>query len=139
VLLQPTTPARRPEDLSAAIELLDSDPGADGVVACSEPSWNPFHVGVVEKDGLLRPAFPAAHEVTRRQDAPRFLRVNGAFYVCRRRWLDRSDAHWLDAPHRVVVIPDRDAIDVDCAEDFERLEWLLASGKVTLPWLEERK
>jgi CMP-N,N'-diacetyllegionaminic acid synthase len=136
VLLQPTGPFRLPEDIRAGLALLANDPALDGVVACSEPSFNPFYVGVVERDHLLRPAFTPERAIQRRQDAPRFLRVNGTLYLWRRRWLARRATHWLDQPHRALVIPDLRGVDIDSAEDFELAEWLLATGRVRLPWLE---
>src|SRR5207249_3404525 len=80
LLLEPTSPARLPEDVERAIALLDSDHQADGVVACSRPGFNPFYVGVVERQGYLAPAFPGAQHV-RRQDVPPFFRINGLVYL----------------------------------------------------------
>src|SRR5277367_1212406 len=41
LLLSPTSPARMPEDVSTAVELLEQDEDAVGVVAASPPSFNP--------------------------------------------------------------------------------------------------
>src|SRR5262249_24850855 len=57
LLLESTSPGRLPEDIAVAFSLLADDPQADGVVACSAPSFNPFYVGVVERAGYLSPAF----------------------------------------------------------------------------------
>jgi N-acylneuraminate cytidylyltransferase len=139
LLLQPTNPGRLPEDVARAVALLEADPALDGVVACSEPAWNPFFVGVVEKGGLLTPALPTGEDYVRRQDAPRFMRVNGALYLWRRRWLESTTAHWLDAPQRALEIPEARAFDIDAEDDFELTEWALRTGRVHLPWLEQTR
>jgi N-acylneuraminate cytidylyltransferase len=132
VLLQPTSPLRLPEDVAGALAMLDGVPEIDGVVGCSEPSWNPFYVGVVDDGARLRPAFP--HAPRRRQDAPRFLRINGMVYAWCRAALF-ADGSWLDARHRPYLIPDQRAIDVDAPDDLAMARLLVESGTVRLPWL----
>jgi N-acylneuraminate cytidylyltransferase len=132
VLLQPTSPVRLPEDVARAVAMLEADEKLDGVVACSQPSWNPFYLGVVEKEGRLQPAFG---HFERRQLAPKFLRVNGVLYVWRRRFVEKPAEPWLEAPHAALELPDDRAIDIDTAEDFAEAERLLAEKKIALPWL----
>ena len=138
LLLDPTSPARLPADVSEAVRLLEADPALDGVVACSEPTFNPFFVGVVERDEIMAPVFGREHAYQRRQDAPRFLRVNGALYLWRRRWLEREeDRQWLDAPHRALVIPEERALSIDTLYEFEVARVMLESKLLRLPWLED--
>src|SRR5262245_388165 len=42
LLLDPTSPGRTPDDIERAFALLAADPEANGVVACSRPTFNPF-------------------------------------------------------------------------------------------------
>ncbi|HEY5947974.1 MAG TPA: acylneuraminate cytidylyltransferase family protein [Kofleriaceae bacterium] len=133
LLLDPTSPGRLPEDVTRAVALLDGDASAEGVIACSRPTFNPFWVGVVERDGYLAPAFAGA-EYARRQDVPTFLRINGALYLWRRDFIDRG-ASWRDVPHLALEIPEARAFSIDDLYEFQVAEQLIAAGLVELPWL----
>lgn len=133
LLLDPTSPGRLPEDVTRAVALLDGDPAAQGVIACSRPTFNPFWVGVVERGGYLAPAFPGA-EYARRQDVPAFLRINGSLYLWRRDFIERG-ASWRDVPHLALEIPEARAFSIDDLHEFHVAEQLIAAGLVELPWL----
>ncbi len=136
LLLEPTSPGRLPEDVERACALLESDAGSDGVIACSRPSFNPFYVGVVERDGYLAPAFDGVAHV-RRQDVPTFYRINGALYLWRTEFLRRAPAAWLPAGrHRLLEIPEARAFSIDDAFEFDLAELMLRHGVVRLPWLD---
>jgi N-acylneuraminate cytidylyltransferase len=139
LLLEPTSPGRLPEDVARAFALLESDDQADGVVACSQPSFNPFYVGVVDRQGYLAPAFPAASH-TRRQEVPSFYRVNGALYLWRSEFLRRAPAAWLPAGrHCLLEIPEVRAFSIDDALEFEMAELMIRHRLVELPWLGDQK
>lgn len=132
LLLDPTSPGRLPDDVTRAAAMLEADPQARGVIACSRPTFNPFWVGVVENGAYLAPAF--AGNYTRRQDVPTFLRVNGALYLWRRDFVERA-ASWRDEPHLALEIPEARAFSIDDLYEFQVAEQLLASGLIELPWL----
>jgi CMP-N,N'-diacetyllegionaminic acid synthase len=134
VLLEPTDPLRLPGDVDAAIELARANPDADGVVAVSEPPFNPFFQGVEIVGGRMRPLFPHAR-LERRQDAPQSYYVNGCVYVWRTGFVRSHDGHWLDGDTVPLVTPAARAVSVDTADDLALCEALLASGRVSLPWL----
>lgn len=136
LLLDPTSPARDPRRLAAAISLFDSRPDLDGVVAVSAPWFDPMWVGVeAQEDGSMRRFFPEAAGVTRRQDNPRrYLRVNGAFYLWRSAFVRRLKSNWLDegifAP---LEIPESEAFSIDDESEFRMIEALVQAGLVRLP------
>ena len=137
ILLQPTSPFRLPEDVSRALQLMDQDREAVGVVAVSTPSFNPRVVCVEEKDGYLQWAF-ARKMYTRRQEAEPVYRINGMLYVWRRDHLMGCSADQLyDGPHRVLMVPEERALDIDTLHDFQAGEALLQAGMLQLPWCEE--
>ena len=137
VLLQVTSPFRLPEDISRALEIMDDDRRSAGVVAVSEPSFNPRVVCVEEREGYLDFAFSRGL-YKRRQDAAPVYRINGMLYVWRRDHLMRSTADDLyTAPHRCLLVPDERALDIDSLHDFQVAEALLQAGAVQLPWCEE--
>ena len=60
LLLQPTSPGRLPEDVDAAVRILEARPDADGVVAVAESEPNPVWAAMVEEAGALAgPCCPA--------------------------------------------------------------------------------
>lgn len=137
VLLQATSPFRLPEDVSSALRILDQDRNAVGVVAVSTPSFNPRVVCVEEKQGYLEWAF-TPKMYTRRQEAEPVYRINGMLYVWRRDHLMRSSADQLyAAPHRILMIPEERALDIDSLHDFQVGEALLQAGMLQLPWCEQ--
>jgi CMP-N,N'-diacetyllegionaminic acid synthase len=137
VLLDPTSPARKPGDVIDALDRLRAHAAWDGVVSVSAPTFHPVWVGVR----------PAAHDpermeryfddgvgVTRRQELRRYLRVNGNFYVWRADFVRRMQSSWMDeGVHGMVEIPESRAFAIDYQYEFDLLEALVAQGLVTLP------
>jgi len=137
VLLQPTSPFRLPKDVSRALEIIGQDRQAVGVVAVSIPSFNPKVVCVEEKNGYLEWAFETKL-YTRRQEAAPVYRVNGVLYVWRRDYLMSSSVEQLyAAPHRLLVIPEERALDIDSLHDFQVCEALVQAGMLKLPCCEK--
>lgn len=141
VLLDPTSPARMPAEVDAAVEQLLGTPELDGVIAVSQPSFNPLWVGVrpcPEEPGVLERYFPEGAGVTRRQDVAPYFRINGAFYVWTADFVRRLEASWFDeGRHGMVEIPESRAFAVDYLEEFEDLEAAIERGRLALPWLAE--
>ncbi len=142
VLLDPTSPSRVPQEVDTAVRRLLGTPGLDGVISVSEPSFNPVWVGVRPRDGdadgALERYFPEGAGVTRRQDAPRYLRINGNFYVWTAAFVRRLQDSWFDeGRHAMVEIPEARAFAIDYASEFELLEAAVEHGRVTLPWLSD--
>jgi CMP-N,N'-diacetyllegionaminic acid synthase len=134
LLLDPTSPARLPEDVARAHERLRAVPQADGVVSVSQPSFNPLWHAVVERDGFIEPLAADARTFARRQDVPRVLRINAAVYLFRTSFLRAQREAWQNGRHLVLEIPDLRAFHIDSADDFRVAEALLAAGLVRLPW-----
>lgn len=142
VLLDPTSPAREPADVEAAVHLLEEHPEWDGVVSVSEPAFNPVWVGVraTGADGRMERYFPEGEGVTRRQEVERYLRVNGNFYVWRAEFVRRLEHSWMDeGVHGMFEIPDVRAFAIDYVEEFTLLEALFAQNLVALPWLSSER
>jgi N-acylneuraminate cytidylyltransferase len=136
LLLDPTSPGRMPEDFRRAIQLLEADPGSVGAVTASEPHFNPRWVCIELQDGYIRPSFPDAETYTRRQDVPLVYRINGALYLWRRDYVLSSNApNICTQPHRMVLIPEDQAIHIDTIQDFNLAEMLIRGGLIQLPWL----
>lgn len=136
LLLDPTSPARLPEDVERAHALLEADAAADGVVSVSEPAFNPIWHAVVERDGYLEQLFPDGRRYGRRQDVPRVLRIAATLYLFRISFLQGERETWLAGRHLPLEIPDLRALHIDVADDFATAEALICCGAVSLPWLD---
>lgn len=79
VLLQPTSPFRRVEDVKEALKIYE--PTLDMVVGVKETTANPYYNCFEEdENGFLKHA-KGKGEFARRQDAPQAWEYNGAVYV----------------------------------------------------------
>ncbi|EWT01120.1 acylneuraminate cytidylyltransferase [Intrasporangium oryzae NRRL B-24470] len=140
LLLDPTSPARVPDQLTAAARRLAEHPGLDGVISVSEPTFNPVWVGVKpdgSPSGALTRFFESGAGVTRRQDAGRFLRINGNFYLWRADFVRRLEASWFDeGRHAGAEIPESQAFSIDDEYEFRLIEALIVAGIITLPWID---
>lgn len=136
LLLQPTNPGRLPEDISAAVRLLEEDNNAVGVVSVAEPPFNLRWLSVEERGGYLASLFDGATKYTRRQEVPPAYHICGAFYLWRRSFvLETPSLDLSRSPHRMVVIPNDRAIDIDHLADLQMAELLLREGLLHFPWL----
>jgi CMP-N,N'-diacetyllegionaminic acid synthase len=124
---------RESEDLVRAIELLGSDPHADGVIAVCRPDFNPRWVCFEEREGYAVPAFDNK-EYTRRQDVPDVFRVTGSLYLWRREYLLKGEFGSLGRT-KMLIVPPEHAVDIDHQRDIDVAEALIAAGLITLPWL----
>ena len=134
LVLEPTSPTRRPAHIREAVELLASS-GADSVASVSEVP----HHHVAEKqlrlagDGALTglDGTPVGAMTHRRQDLPVRYALNGLVFACRSELLLREPPTlWGDRVLGFVVDP-RFAVDLDGPEDWAvaeaRLREILAS------------
>jgi N-acylneuraminate cytidylyltransferase len=137
VLLDPTSPARDPQQITSAVEMLWQDPLLDGVVSVSEPTFQPEWVGVRRTGSTLSRYFSSGVGVTRRQDTDRYLRINGNFYVWRAASARKLKRSWFDeGRYDGVEIPEAQAFSIDDDYEFRLIEALVTAGLVRLPWME---
>ena len=79
VLLQPTSPFRREEDVHNAISLFDTT--IDMVTSVRRAACNPYYDGYEEDSYGLLKISKGDGRIERRQDAPKVWQQNGAIYV----------------------------------------------------------
>jgi CMP-N,N'-diacetyllegionaminic acid synthase len=121
VLLQPTSPLRRPEHIRDAVwELRDS--GADSVVTVVEVPrhFSPDYVMRVD-GGRLESFLPEGKGVTRRQDARSAFARDGTVYAFWHRTVrERHNIYGDDC--RPLVLPAEDVITIDSPSDWAEAE-----------------
>ena len=131
LLLDPTSPGRKNEDLNQMVDKLSSDQTADGIVSVSVLEPNPIWYGVIEKDGVMTDLVPEGKNYTRRQDVPPVYKINGLLYLWKADFLINTN-NWRDGKLLLhVTDPSRDH-NIDTPEDFAKLESDLNSGITTL-------
>jgi len=126
MILQPTSPLRQAEDISASIALLERW-GADSVLSVSEvPAHvHPMRTLRVDETGaavLFVTGGPVRQRINRRQDLPAAWVMNGAIYLCRAGVLFAGEPSLYG--DRVVAyrMPARRGVSIDDAEDWAAAE-----------------
>jgi CMP-N,N'-diacetyllegionaminic acid synthase len=127
VLLQPTSPLRRTEDIDGCIEKCVQT-GAPTCVTVTLPDKSPYWMYTIDGEQKLSPILPAQLSITRRQDLPSVYVLNGAVYVAKCRWLNEMQTFLTDYTVGYVMDGQR-SIDIDTEEDLAFCEWLLNRKK----------
>ncbi|MBE3117643.1 MAG: acylneuraminate cytidylyltransferase family protein [Candidatus Atribacteria bacterium] len=136
ILLDPTSPGRIPSDVTDALAKLRATPAAAGIIAVSQPEFNPVWHCVVERDGWMTDLIQDAQQFNRRQDVPAVYRINGSLYIWRTDFVRHEAQGWRQAHHVIYEMPEARAIHIDDATEFEKTDLLIRQGWFHLPWLE---
>lgn len=126
VLLQPTSPLRRPSHVRDAVTKL-RETKADSVVTVVElpRHLSPDYVMRIE-DGVLRPFLPEGARVTRRQDARPAYARDGTVYACWSATIDK----WRDIYGercQPLILDAADSLSIDSPADWAEAERRLAA------------
>lgn len=123
-LLQLTSPFRRPGDIDACIDLLQSA-GLDAVVSVLPvpPEHNPHWVYFQDAEGLLRLATGEERPIPRRQELPPAFHRDGSVYVTRRGVLMEGNSLYGRRLGGYLVTSRN--VNLDTPEDWERAERLV--------------
>lgn len=125
VLLQPTSPLRKPETVRKGIDLFRKG-GASMVMSVSPADSAVLKWGFPDGDRfvpLVSPAFCFAN----RQDLPPLIRPNGVLYVFDAEQFI-TEGNFSAESIRVLPVAADEAQDIDTAEDFQRCADLMAKG-----------
>ena len=126
VLLQPTSPFREVSDIKNCIEKLKNEK-VDSVVTVCEAEHNPYFAMMKFQNDNLMPLLKTEKPITRRQEAPKVYRLNGAVYAVRRNVLINENKIFTDNTKAVIMSQER-SIDLDRPIDFEFAEFLIKKG-----------
>lgn len=122
VLLQPTSPLRKVEDIDACIEKLFST-DADFCVSVTEPEKSPYWMYKIEHEKMV-PLLPQDELVTRRQDLPKIYTLNGAVYVAKINSLVEKKS-FITTNTVAYVMSQEQSFDIDTIVDFKVCESLI--------------
>ena len=126
VLLQPTSPLRRAEDIDGAIEICHRA-GAPVCISVCEPEKSPYWMFRKDDAGRLHPLLAVEEPVSRRQDLPLVFASNGAVYVAEVPWFRRHRT--FVGPETIAyVMPRERSLDVDTETDLLMVNAVMASA-----------
>jgi CMP-N-acetylneuraminic acid synthetase len=124
VLLQPTTPMRRAEDIDAALDKLIAT-GADSVISvCDVGAYHPARMRRIVDDRLVELPVKEPREMARRQDLPPVYIRNGAIYAARRD-LVMIENSMVGDDCRAFVMPEERSVNIDGRLDLLMAEILM--------------
>lgn len=136
LLLDPTSPAREPTDVSGALQKLETCPDADGILAVSRPDFNPIWHCVLEQEGWMTDLIAEGKEYNRRQDVPTVYRIHGSLYIWRTGFMRNNKHEWRRrGRHLIYVTPEFRSLSFDSVDEFDRGELMVKSGIIDLPWM----
>ncbi len=126
VLLQPTSPLRKKEDIESALQLYSE--GVDAVLSVCKAQSNPYYVHFIEnKSGGLEKLLKEKFD--RRQDVPEVYEVNGAVYILNVKSIRKHNSI-LEFP--IILkseMPIERSADIDDENDWNYVEYLINSNK----------
>lgn len=126
VLLQPTSPLRKPSDIDEAVQKLIQT-GCDSVVSISQVAQHPYWMYVLDGDKIKR--FIETDVIPlRRQDLPPVYFLNGAVYATRPAVIYHHGS-LLGKDTRAILMPQERAVDIDEPVDLALAELLLRGAR----------
>ena len=127
ILLQPTSPFRRDEDISEALKLYSPD--VDMVVSVTEARANPYYnCFETDSDGFLHVS-KGDGKYIRRQDAPKAWEYNGAIYIINPQSLKRKSLGEFKR-RRMYEMDELHSLDLDTPLDWRIAELLIAENGI---------
>jgi CMP-N,N'-diacetyllegionaminic acid synthase len=126
MILQPTSPFRTPDDIRAAVRLLESS-DADSVVGVSAvpPHFNPMRMLAADDRGfatLFVTGEPVRRRAVRRQDLPNAWAINEAIYLFRTALLFDAEPSLYGDRTVVYVMPAERGLAIDDSRDWNAAE-----------------
>jgi len=124
VVLLPTSPLRRADDIDGAIRAYRQRQ-AEAVISVT-PSAHPLQwAKVVDAQGVLRDAMPGAFDtMANRQALTQTFMPNGAIYVFSRALLERRQGYYHERTY-AYEMPKERSIDIDDQFDFTIAQFLM--------------
>ena len=124
VLLQPTSPLRKVEDIENAIRIIEdnkNDKKIRAIVSVCETDHHPWWSNILPEDGRMENFLKPDILNKRRQDLPVFYRLNGAIYIAETDYLHKYNG-FLGPDTFAYKMPRTRSIDIDSILDFELAE-----------------
>jgi N-acylneuraminate cytidylyltransferase len=136
LLLQPTSPLRRPTHIQEAVQLLPGHDSVCSVVAVPQ-EVSPHYLMRITPEGFLDFFLPDGATYGRRQDVPRAYRRDGTIYLTRTTLL--LDHGSLYGPRCVPMhLPHEESLSIDDDDDWAEAERRLRRRAITTDCSDDR-
>jgi N-acylneuraminate cytidylyltransferase/CMP-N,N'-diacetyllegionaminic acid synthase len=123
MLLQPTSPLRRAEDIRAAVKRMN-DSGVASVISVCEMDHSPLWANTLPEDGKMDDFLRPEVKGKRSQDFPVYFRLNGAIYLIVTDVLRKKKVFFAN-PCVSFVMDKSLSQDIDDENDFLFTEFFL--------------
>ena len=127
VLLQPTSPLRNAQNISAAIELL-MQKNADAVISVCEVDHSPLWMNTLPADHSMDNFLRDEVKNTRSQELAKNYRLNGAIYICKTSRLLEEKSLFISNNIFAFIMNKDNSVDIDDLSDFKYANFLLAQS-----------
>ena len=128
VLLEPTSPLRRPQDVERTLRaLLDAGTPAAATVSLTPAHYTPHKTLKLNDKGEIEFYLEGGARHSLRQGIPAYYHRNGLCYAVMRAHL--VDQGLIIDRNAVAVVVDRPVVNIDEMFELELAEWLLAREK----------
>ena len=125
-LLQPTSPLRTAEDIVGAYEIY-KDKCASSVVSVCEMETSQLICNTLREDNSLEGFISQEIKGKRRQDLPRYYRLNGAIYMCRVDYNLDARFELYGRGSYAYIMDSQRSVDIDTEYDFFLVRQILKS------------
>jgi CMP-N,N'-diacetyllegionaminic acid synthase len=122
MLLQPTSPLRTEKNIKESFELLKKKK-ANSIISVCEVDHSPLISNVLPENLSLVNFLEKAKNI-RRQDMPKYYRINGAIYLCKVDWFLKYKDMYKEKSY-AYIMDKKYSIDIDDEIDFKLAEILI--------------
>lgn len=118
ILLQPTSPFRRNQDIVSALALMQDNPKSDSVISVElvPQHYSPHYVVKINNNKTIEHFMPNSSTITRRQDTPLAYTRNGQFYIIKCSTIMKKKSIYGD--QCLPYITSHNAVNLDTEEDW---------------------
>lgn len=130
LLLQPTAPQRRIDEIPALLETLETS-NSDAAVSVSkidEP--HPVKLKTIDDNGCLHPFIDGSSSEQSRQGLSPVYQLTGAYYLIKTQTLCTEKTFFPKG--RTAAFITAPIVNIDTQDDIDYLNYLVETGKVTL-------
>lgn len=128
ILVEPTSPLRRPEDLTRTVTaMLDANSAAAATCSRMPAHYTPHKTLIIDASGRIGFYLSGQPTVTIRQEIPAYYHRNGVCYAVRRKTLIEFGT--IVESDCVAVVINRPLVNIDEPIELEWAEFLLARQK----------
>ncbi|WDP89762.1 MAG: acylneuraminate cytidylyltransferase family protein [Desulfobacter sp.] len=127
MLLQPTSPLTRAEDIDGCIESCINS-SSDAMVSVTQVDKSPYWMFHMDGTAMLKPVLGERYLNKRRQDLPVSYLPSGAIYMARSSWFMANRSFYSDTT-RGYVVPAERSLDIDTESDLRYFDWITKANR----------